>query len=203
MKVQLAQMKGRKGWNISNDMLSLFIMAGGGHIAALHPKGLEHVNPLWSPNWKTCEPWQYHKKDASRYGGKLLSCISGHNLCLGAFGDPSAEEARAGQDCHAEAPVSRWHCIKKKVTSKQLTFSYGCSLPIAQMKFVRTIILRANSSVARISEQVTNTSRHDIPFTMCQHVTFGPPFLEPGVTAFDLSATRGQTFPGVFGKSQR
>jgi len=203
MKIQSAQMKGRKGWTLSNDMLSLFVMAGGGHIADLHLKGMKAVNPFWVPNWKTREPWQYRQQDAAQYGGRLLSCLCGHNLCLGAFGESSAEEARAGLDCHGEAPVIRWRCLKKKVTATRVTFSYGCDLPIAQMKFVRTVVLRSNLSVVRINERVTNMARRDVPFTMCQHVTFGPPFLEPGVTAFDLPATRGQTFPSVFGKPQR
>ena len=38
---------------------------------------------------------------------------------------------------------------------------------------------------------------------MCEHVTFGPPFVQPEVTVFDMPATRGQTFPGVFGSTQR
>lgn len=203
MKIQTAQMNGRKGWELSNDMLSLFVMAGGGHIAGLRLKGRKSVNPFWIPTWRTIDPWQYRRRDAARYGGRLLSCISGHNLCLGAFGDPSPEEARAGLDTHGEASVVRWRCTGRKVSAKRVTFRYGCDLRIAQMRFVRTIVLDAGSCVVRISERVTNAARRDVPFTMCQHVTFGPPFLEPGVTVFDLSATRGQTFPGPVGNPQR
>jgi hypothetical protein len=38
---------------------------------------------------------------------------------------------------------------------------------------------------------------------MCEHVTFGPPFVERGVTTFDMPATRGHTFPGAFSDAQR
>jgi hypothetical protein len=38
---------------------------------------------------------------------------------------------------------------------------------------------------------------------MCEHVTFGPPFLAKGVTVFDMPATSGHTFPGEFSSRQR
>ncbi len=205
MKIQSAKMKGRKGWELSNDTLSLFLMEGGGHIAGLHLKERRSVNPFWIPTWKTIEPWQYRQRNAARYGDdRLLSCICGHNLCLGAFGEPSAEEVRAGmKNVHGEAPVARWRCLSRKVTLKRVTFSYGCDLPIAQMAFTRKVVLQAGSTTVRISETVRNKARHDVPFTMCQHVTFGPPFLEPDVTVFDMSGTKGQTFPDSLSKFQR
>ena len=85
----------------------------------------------------------------------------------------------------------------------RLSFRYGCELPIARMKIVRTIVLQAGSNIVRVSERLTNTACCDTPFTMCQHVTLGPPFLEPGVTAFDMSGARGRTFPCEFSKAQR
>ncbi|MFC1461155.1 hypothetical protein ACFLQR_01380 [Verrucomicrobiota bacterium] len=203
MKIKTTEMSGRKGWELSNDMFSLFVMAGGGHIARLRLESRKSVNPFWIPTWKSIEPWQYRRRDAARYACKLLSCVCGHNLCLGAFGEPSAEETAAGLENHGETSVVRWRCMGRKKSAKSLTFRYGCDLPIAQMKIVRTIVLKAGSCIARISERVTNTARRDVPFTMCQHVTFGPPFLEPEVTVFDASATRGETMAGVFGKPQR
>lgn len=203
MHIQSGRRYGRQGWELNNDVISLFLMAGGGHIASLRLKGHKSPNPFWVPSWKTIEPWNYRQRDTQRYAVKLLSCIFGHNLCLGAFGDPSPEETRAGLGCHGEAPVNRWRCIRKKVNAGRLVFSYGCVLPIAQMKFVRTIVMEKGSSIVRIRERVANMARRDVPFTMCQHVTFGAPFVEPDVTRFDMSATQGQTFPGRFGNPQR
>ena len=196
-------MHGRQGWELSNDKLALFLMAGGGHIAGLRVQGRQTVNPYWIPIWKSIEPGAYRPRDAKRYSAQLLAGIAGHNLCLGAFGDPSPEEAKSGLGCHGEAPVAHWQVLKRKVTARRLVFKYGCVLPIAQMRLVRTVTLEAGSSIVRIREVVVNLARRDVPFTMCQHVTFGPPFVEPEVTIFDMPATKGHTFPGLFGQLQR
>lgn len=203
MKIRPVEKNGRKGWELTNNVLSLFVMEGGGHIAELEITGLKPVNPFWKPVWKTIEPWQYRKRDESRFGCRLLSAIHGHNLCLASFGDPSESEARAGLGPHGEAPVVRWRSISKKIGAKRLSFTYGCDLPIVRMKLTRRITLEAGSSIARVTERVVNTARCDVPFTMCQHVTFGPPFLESGATVFDMSGTRGRTFPGEFSGKQR
>ena len=203
MQIVSKTMHGRQGWELSNDKLSLFLMAGGGNIAGLQVQGRKTVNPYWIPIWKSIEPGAYRPRDAKRYGEQLLACIAGHSLCLGAFGDPSPEEAKAGIGCHGEAPVARWRVIKRKVTARRLVFQYGCVLPIAQMRFVRTVTLEAGSAIVRVREVVVNLARRDVPFTICQHVTFGPLFVEPSETIFDMSATKGHTFPGLFGRRQR
>ncbi|MBI3987085.1 MAG: hypothetical protein HY343_09205 [Lentisphaerae bacterium] len=203
MQIQAKNMYGRKGWELSNDRISIFLMAGGGHIASLKHRERPSVNPLWAPAWKSIEPWAYRPKDAKTYGVKLLACIFGHNLCLSEFGTPSPEELKAGIGPHGEAPVVRWTMVKKRLGARQLSFTYGCVLPIAQMRLVRTVTLGKGSEIVRVKETLINLCRRDVPFTMCQHVSFGPPFLERGVTAFDMSATLGHTFPGPFGNPQR
>jgi len=203
MQIKSTVIHGRNGWMLDNDVMSLFLMKGGGHIADLRLKGVSGVNPFWAPPWKSIEPWEYKPRDAKRYGIKLLACIYGHNLCLSAFGDPSPEEEKCGITSHYEAPVMRWSVIRKKVSKQSISFVYGCLLPAAQMKLIRAVNMRANSNVVRVRETIINLARRDVPFTICQHVTFGPPFLEPGVTAFDMPAARGHTFPGKFGSPQR
>ena len=93
MRIISKTMHGRQGWELSNDKLALYLMAGGGHMAGLQVQGRKTLNPYWIPIWKSIEPGAYRPRDAKRYGDQLLACIAGHNLCLGAFGDPSAEEA--------------------------------------------------------------------------------------------------------------
>lgn len=203
MRITAAKRFGRDGWMLENGKLALFLMAGGGHLAGLYLKERASVNPYWIPAWKTVEPGAYHACDAKRLGVKLLACIAGHNLCLGAFGGPSPEEGRAGQVCHGEAPVTRWRTLKRDVRKDRLVFKYGCRLPVAQMDFSRTVLMDADSCVIRIREDIVNLARRDTPFTMCQHVSFGPPFVEPGVTVFDIAATKGHTFPKKFGQPQR
>ena len=203
MKFTKTVVRGRQGWVLDNDNISLSLMAGGGHIAGLRLKGVDKNNPYWAPPWKSIEPWEYKAKDAKKYGIRLLSCISGHNICLGAFGDPSEEEEKCGLSCHYEAPVGRWSVIRKNVSSRRLNFEYGCKLPVAQMSLKRAVSMRSGSNVINIRETIENLARRDVPFTMCQHVTFGPPFVEPNVTIFDAPATKGHTFPVKFSSPQR
>lgn len=203
MTIKQKVIQGRQGWMLANDNLSLFLMAGGGHIADLRLKGVEKINPFWAPPWKSIEPWEYCHGDAKRYGIKLLACIYGHNLCMSGFGNPSREEGKCGLGCHYEAPVTRWSVVRKTVHKNSICFEYGCLLPVAQMRIIRAVTLRAESNIINVRETIQNMARRDVPFTICQHVTFGPPFLEPDVTAFDASATKGRTFPEKFGSPQR
>jgi len=89
--------QGREAYTLSNGLLQMVNLTGGGHIAELrfaHGSGFPTLNPLWIPNWKGMEPFQYRAKaHAKRYGpileAKLLSGIAGHNICLDYFGPPS------------------------------------------------------------------------------------------------------------------
>jgi hypothetical protein len=92
---------------------------------------------------------------------------------------------------------------EKKVTDKYVSMTGECDLPVSQMKLSRTIASDKGSRIINVKEVVTSTSRRDLPFTLCEHVTVGPPFLEKGVTVFDMPATKGHTFPGPFSKTMR
>lgn len=203
MNIASGKLNGRKTWELDNGFAKLAVMVGGGHIAGLRLKGGPAVNPFWIPIWKSIEPWTYRPAMKSKYGLKLLAAISGHNLCLGAFGDSSPDEMRAGLSPHGEAPVLRWKMLRKKTRGRSLSLACGCDMPIAQMQLTRTITSTEGSAVYRVREQVRSLARRDAPFTMCEHVTFGPPFLEKGVTVFDMPATLGHTHPAVFGDIQR
>lgn len=203
MKIQSMTQWGRRVVHLDNGAAELTIMLGGGHIADLRLRGGPAVNPFWVPVWKSLEPWRYRPSMAAHYGQKLLAAIFGHNLCLGNFGEPSPEEQKAGLGSHGEAPVARWRVLRRSTAGRMLKFAYGCDMPIAGMSMVRTITSRKNSSIFHVRETITNLARRDLPFTICEHVTFGPPFLEREVTIFDMPATKGHTFPGVFGQPQR
>ena len=203
MHIHSVTLKGRKAWQVDNDALTLTIMQGGGHIASITGHENPRLNPLWTPVWPTIEPWRYGGRDARRYGNRLLACIGGHNVCLGWFGDPSPEEAAAGMVCHGEAPVARWKRLRASRTRSAVSLTCGCDLPAAQMRLTRTVTSRRGSRIFDVRDEVRSLARRDLPFTMCQHVTLGPPFLEKGVTVFDMPATRGHTFPGAFGRPQR
>ena len=203
MRIAGCKFGSRRAWELDNGKLRLVMLQGGGHIASVALNGQPSVNPLWRPVWRGLEPWEYKARHEKKYGLKLQATIAGHNLCLGWFGEPSDEEAAAGMGCHGEASIVRWRLLGKKASKRGVSMTCGCEMPVAQMGFRRTLTSRAGSNIIHIKEQVRNLSRRDVPFTMCQHVTVGPPFLEKGVTLFDMPATKAHTFPDVFGDRQR
>lgn len=196
--------KTRQGWQIENDLLTLTTLEGGGHFASLELRERPGVNPLWAPVWDTMDPWRFDpRRHAATHDTRLLASICGHNLCLGWFGGPSPEEAAAGLGCHGEAPVARWRAVRHSAGAAGVKLVYGCDLPVTGMTLRRTITLARGSRVIRVRETLRNRTRRDLPFTMAEHVTFGPPFLKPGVTTFDMSATAGHTYPLPFEKRAR
>ena len=198
MKISRIDYAGRKAWQLDNGTLQVVVLQGGGHIAALRLAERPEINPLWEPVWPSKEPWEYRKEDATYYESRLLASIRGHNLCLPWFGGASAGEEHAGLGPHGEAPVMRWRLLSESVSTRRLTAVFGCDLPVSNLRVARTITLDAGESCARVREQVVNLSRRDVPYTYCEHVTVGAPFLEKGVTVFDMPALEGHTFPYDF-----
>jgi hypothetical protein len=203
MQVKKTVCRGRRGWELDNGTLKLVMLEGGGHLASLMHRERPNVNPFWVPIWKTIEPWTYRPGDAARYEARLLASLCGHNLCLGWFGQPSDAEKRAGMGGHGEAPVARWRLVKKSAGPREVVLVCRCDLPVAAMRFTRTVRMCKGSSSVQIREEIDNLTRRDQPFTMCEHVTFGPPFLKKGVTLFDMPATEAHTFPDAFSTLQR
>jgi hypothetical protein len=157
---------------IENDRVRVTVVAQGGHVAEILDRATG-VNPLWVPPWLTDEKPDYGNDAESR----LLAGIRGHNLCLGLFGPPSEAEAAAGLVVHGEAGVVRFHLEKNGAD-----LIARAVLPASQLGFERTITL--DGRTIRIRETVENLSILDQPIAWTQHVTLGPPFLEPGVTEF-------------------
>jgi hypothetical protein len=123
---------------------------------------------------------------------KLLAGIMGHNLCLDLFGPPSKEEAAAGMTTHGEASTALY-----SITTDDHELLAKAELPAAQLAFERKIHLTPESSVVRFRETVENLSALDRPSAWTQHVTLGPPFLEPGSTQFRTPATLSSTRDGI------
>jgi len=196
--------RGRKAWTIQNDVLSLVVLRGGGHLASFTLHAAPRVNPLWMPVWRTIEPGQFRSEHAQRWGGsRLLASVAGHLLCLSSFGGPSAAEARVGRDTHGESPVARWRLLGKERTPRHARLRIGCALPVAGMEVERSFTLRPGSHVVDVVTEVRSVVDRDQPYTMCEHGSVGAPFLEKGVTVFDLSAEDGRTFPTRFSSQQR
>jgi hypothetical protein len=194
----------REAYALGNGLLQLVILTGGGHIVELcfaESSGFPTMNPLWIPPWKTIEPYNYRLKiHAARYGGpatggRLLSGIAGHNVCMDLFGSPSQEEAELGYPDHGEASVSRWRKSSVQLSSYQVSLQLSVSLPIAGLEFDRVIRLRDGESVVYITETVRNLRKADHFCHWVQHVTMGGPFLSSQNSRVFLPGTKGRTYP--------
>jgi hypothetical protein len=187
----------RAGFRIRAPWGHLAVLEGGGHISELGLNAAPGVNPLWKPPWVTVDPQRYlpgkHERVyGTRPDGKLLAGIAGHSLSFDHFGPPSNEETAAGLATHGEAAVAKWRRLE---TASGAGFAYGCTLRAAQISFRRSIVLDRTHPVVRVEECAENLSRYDRPISWNEHVTFGPPFLEPGITVFDMPATRAKVCP--------
>jgi hypothetical protein len=187
--------RNRRAVQIESDVLRLTVLVEGGHIAELlhKPTG---VNPLWTPPWLSIEPSSYQPAKHPEYGlnveSKLLAGLMGHNLCMDIFGGPSEDEAAAGLSVHGEASVAPYQTtVKANVLTQSATFTE------AQLRFTRRIEF-ATATEVRIEEEVENLTALDRPIAWTQHVTLGAPFVEPGVTRFEASATKSKVIETDF-----
>lgn len=186
---------GRRASSIENQSLRVTVLHEGGHIAEILDKA-SGVNPLWMPPWPSIEPSAYDAVAHPEYGAnaesKLLAGIMGHNLCLDIFGGPSSDEASVGIGVHGEGSVAPY-----EVQQDGTRLTMMAHFPLAQIRFLRTIELRDRAAL--IGETVESLASFDRPIGWTQHVTLGPPFLECGVTQFNVSATKSKTFEAAFG----
>jgi len=195
-------MDGRSGFRLGADWGYVSVLEGGGHICDLNLNACSGVNPLWRPPWETIDPSEYlTAKHARTYGGppdgRLLAGIAGHSLSFDHFGPPSPEETAAGLTTHGEAPALKWD-VQKQANSPQPYLQYGLTLPKAGMRFSRKLTLDHKNAVIYCEEEAVNLSPYDRPISWNEHVTFGPPFLEAGITWFDMPATRGKVCPASY-----
>jgi hypothetical protein len=195
-------MDGRSGFRLRADWGYVSVLEGGGHICELSVNARSGVNPLWRPPWATIDPSEYKSaKHARRYGpapdGRLLAGIAGHSLSFDHFGPPSPEETAAGLTTHGEAPALKWD-IQKYAKSPKPHLQYGLTLPEARIRFGRKLTLDCVNPLIYCEEEAANLSPYDRPISWNEHVTFGPPFLEAGITWFDMPATRAKVCPASY-----
>ena len=205
--IQEGQFQGRRAWVMSNGLIQVSVLAGGGHIAEVRllsndPKA--SINPMRVPHYPTIDPHEYDpaKHDAiygDNSGRWLMSGYMGHMLCFPSYGGPSADEDRAGLGGHGEAPIVEWKKMKIESSPDAVTFWYGADLTKTNFRVERAITLAKDARSIRVREWVENMAAYDRPINWMQHATFGPPFIEPGKTAMDASATVGQVSPNRMG----
>jgi len=180
----------RECWTIENADIRVTVIKSGGHIAALVLKNGPELNPLWVQDRPTIDSERYDPAmHGATYGtgpeARLLCGLLGHNLCFPYWGDPSGAEHNAGMTYHGETNVVRWEEVQCSGDSLVVT----ALLPESRLRFTRT--LQCSGQSVLCESVAENLSAWDRPVGWCEHVTFGPPFLEPGVTRFEASVTRG------------
>ena len=131
--VSAATFKGKPCVHIGNDSISIHVLTGGGHIAAVAAPGVD-FNPLWEPQWDSVPPAlrklvgsQFSQTEEDRLESELLACIAGHNLCCDVFGSHSAGEVKCGASFHGEAGLVTWTVIDH-VSIKNFLLCSACWL---------------------------------------------------------------------------
>jgi hypothetical protein len=199
------QWKGRDAIRLTNGIVELISLAGGGHLASfrfLAQEGRDSENVLWEAPWVTYDPIQSWSEDLSRiYGpaeiGRFLASYTGHALCLDYFGAPSQESASLGLSLHGEAAITQWIPTLPAKAGKAHC-RCNATLPVSQLTFEREIRLIEGQSVAYVEETVSNGSSSDHRCDWVQHVTFGKPFLRAGESTLIASAQRGLTWASAY-----
>ncbi len=195
---------GRDAYFLENGKIRVAALRGAGHIAEMRfvsddPKVA--VNPMRVPHFQTIEPWQYDPAihDAIYGGGTnryLQSGYMGHLLNFPTFGGPSAHESERGLGNHGEALTREWKISSTGESDDAVTLTYAAHLPKTQYDVGRTLTLAAGESVLYVEEWVESLTAFDRPAMWVEHVTFGPPFVEPGKTTLDMSAVKGMVRRG-------
>ena len=105
----------------------------------------------------------------------------------------SPEERKAGLPGHGEANRVPWEVVSSEKSNGTTTVAFSATLPIVQEVFRRTIRTVDGEQVVYIESELENLLGFDRPINWGEHATIGPPFLEPGKTIVEMSATRSMT----------
>ena len=129
-----------------------------------------------------------------RAGVNALHASLGHFVCVDGFGPVSPEERTAGLTGHGEAHRVTWEKVSSERTNgTTTTVSFAATLPIVQEIFRRTIHIVDGEHVVYVESELESLLAFDRPINWAEHGTIGSPFLEPGQTVVEMSATRGMT----------
>jgi hypothetical protein len=192
--------QGRPAWVLSNGVMRVAILSGGGHIAEVRlttGDARRDVNPMRVPHYATIDPQKF---DPSRHGGlygtdphsRLSSGYMGHLLCLPYYGPVSSvEEAAAGLGNHGEAPVVEWKQKAMLQTAGAAVLDYEAELPLTRFRVRRRVTLTAGQRMITVEESVENLLPFDRPMQWMQHATFGPPFIAPGKSVLTVPVAVG------------
>ncbi|MGA2588405.1 MAG: hypothetical protein ABSH32_00680 [Bryobacteraceae bacterium] len=171
---------------LANGQIELTILTGGGAMASLvlldDPQKL---NPLWNPIRLAREAGVKNE-----FGPSI-----GHFVCVDGFGPTSPEEKAAGLPFHGEAYAQRWEARFSGKEGATTTLTFSAKLPLVEEVLTRTVRMVDGENVVYVESQLESETAFDRPVCWAEHATIGAPFLEPGVTAVDMSAHRARARP--------
>jgi hypothetical protein len=180
------KLHGRRAYVLENGIIRLSALRGGGHfgeIRFLAGDSARTVNPMRVPHYPTVEP---HEFDDNRDGpfyqrgvtGRVLGGYMGHFLCLPEFGGLP------------EAAIVEWKLTGTDLRKDAVTLHYEAELPKTQFRVGRLVMVPAGTSVIQVEEWAENLMEFGRPMHWVEHVTFGPPFAEPGKHYLDMAPAR-------------
>src|SRR5215813_2995295 len=177
---------GRNAFLLSNGKISLTVLETGASMASIVlADDAEKLNPLWDPARMAKELGQ----DPRPSGG------TGHFVCVDGFGPTSAEERAAGLQGHGEAHRQTYDVVHSGKDGRTAALTLKAKLPIVEENFTRTFRIVDGENVVYVESQLENLLGFDRPINWAEHATIGSPFLDPGMTAVDLSGKRSRTRP--------
>ncbi len=147
---------------LENDRIQLTVSLEGGKLSRLVLKGADQVSPFHS---------------------------LGHFIALDGFGTPSDEEKAAGMPFHGEAGRERFKVLSATGSGPIHSLVLQASLPLAAETLTRTLETVDGENIVSVSNELQSALAIDRPISWAEHVTVGPPFLEGGSLAVDLSGT--------------
>jgi hypothetical protein len=172
------------GLRLSNDKVDLTVLTTGGAMVELTLRDdAGKMSPLWNPIRMAREAGQ-----KPQFGTSM-----GHFLCVDGFGNVSREERAAGMPGHGEAHTVPWDTVSSGKQGKTLAFTFAAKLPLVQEVLTRTIRLVDGENVVYVESEIESLVAFDRPLCWAEHATIGSPFLEPGKTVVDMSASRAKT----------
>jgi hypothetical protein len=166
------------------------VLQSGGHLAEIVLKGRDEINPLWIQSRPTIDSDSYSPIIHGEVFGtapesRLLSGLAGHNLCFPFWGNPTESEFDSGMTFHGETNIRRWHLLNESADS----LTVQVVLPESGASMIRR--MRCHGYALHVESTASNLTAWDRPVAWCEHVTFGPPFLDKDFTRFDASLGTG------------
>ena len=178
--------EGLDAFLLSNGALELTVLSQGSTFArVVLADDPEKLSPLWNPT------------RVAREAGKqsVPESAQGHFICVDGFGSVSPEEKAAGLPFHGEAHGARFEVKNYAKEGSTTILTLTTKLPLTQELFTRTVRMVEGENVIYVESELESLLAFDRPVFWAEHATVGPPFLEPGVTVFDISAQRAKTRP--------